>query len=101
MPAGQGFNISDIHSPACASARVPFCKIGIYKKWKQLAASPEPSWLPTQKQLVLVGCPLAVFKADTPSLLLKISLCINPSLPGKALGGRGISCPQMTSITKP
>lgn len=56
MPAGQSFNISDIHSPACASTKVPFCKIGIYKKWKQLAASCAPSQLLTQKQLVLVVC---------------------------------------------
>lgn len=56
MPAGQSFNISDIHSPACAATKVPFCKIGIYKKWKQLAASPEFSQLLTLKQLVLVVC---------------------------------------------
>lgn len=99
MPAGQSFNISDIHSPACASTKVPFCKIGIYKKWKLPAACPAPSQLLTQKQLILVV--LAAFKADTPSLLLtKNSLCINPSPPGKPLGGRGISCPQMTSVTK-
>lgn len=54
MPAGQSFNISDIHSPA--STKVPFCKIGIYKKWKQLAASPALSQLLTLKQLVLVVC---------------------------------------------
>lgn len=77
MPAGQSFNISDIHSPACASTKVPFCKIGIYKKWKLPAACPAPSQLLTQKQLILVV--LAAFKADTPSLLLtKIHSALTP-----------------------
>jgi len=64
MPSGQRFNISDIiHPPACASAELPFCKRGIYKKWKRLAATSALSGLPTQKQLFLFSrSPLQFFR---------------------------------------
>lgn len=40
--------------PACASARLPFCKRAIYKKWKELAASTVLPRLQAQEKLLFL-----------------------------------------------